>query len=257
MLALNVVICARLQSVSYLCYNNPMQLLLISSSFVSGKGYLEHCETVIKQILDKLPDGEVLFIPYATTEQCWDKYSKSAAKFFGSIGQPYKSIHQCHDAVSYIKNSKIKMIFIGGGNSFLLIKTLQDKGLIDTIRDTVQKGTGYMGTSAGSNIACPTLQTTNDMPIVEPSSFKSLNFVNFQINPHFVAGSLIDGHKGETREQRIAEYHELNNTPVIGLPELSWIRVDDELATLGGVEAVIFEKDKPSRQWSVNSTLSV
>jgi dipeptidase E len=234
-----------------------MQLLLFSSSSVSGKRYLEHCKVATKQFLSKLPEGEVIFIPYASSEQFWDKYSKSVAKFFGSIGQPYRSIHEFPDPVLHIKNNKIKMIFVGGGNSFLLIKTLQDKGLIDPIRNTVQDGTGYMGTSAGSNVACSTIQTTNDMPIVKPTSFRALNFVDFQINTHFVHGSLIKGHKGETREQRIAEYHEFNNTQVIGLPELSWINVNDEVATLRGADAVIIEKDKPSRRWAADSQLNL
>jgi dipeptidase E len=235
-----------------------MQLLLVSSSFVSGKGYLEHCSQAIGQFLEALPAGEVLFVPYAATEKHWDQYAASGEKFFGAIGQPYRAIHTCDDPASYIANAKLKMIFVGGGNTFLLIKTLQDKGLVNPIRQAIQNGVGYMGTSAGSNIACPTMQTTNDMPVVEPHDFKALNFVNFQINAHFVPGSLVKGHKGETREQRITGYHEINDTPVIGLPELSWIRVDDDISTLGGeAEAVIFEKDKPSRQWSINTPFRV
>lgn len=241
-----------------LCYNKPMQILLASSSFVAGKTYLEHCSDAVRAFLEVLPPGEVLFVPYAATEQYWDEYSASGAKFFSSIGQPYKSIHTCDDPTAYIASTNPKAIFVGGGNTFLLIKSLQDKGLMDPIRSAVQKGVGYMGTSAGSNLACPTMQTTNDMPIVEPQSFKALNLVDFQINPHFVPGSLIEGHKGETREQRIDEYHEVNSSIVIGLPELCWVRVEDEVSTLGGgADAVIFEKDKPSRQWCVNTPLSV
>ncbi len=235
-----------------------MQLLLVSSSFVAGKGYLEHCRKAVKQFLDVLPAGEVLFVPYAATEQGWDKYSESAEKFFGSIGQSYRSIHTCDDPASYIQRTQLKMIFIGGGNTFLLIKTLQDRSLVHPIQQVIEKGVGYMGTSAGSNVACPTIQTTNDMPIVEPASFEALNLVNYQINPHFVPGSLINGHKGETREQRVHEYHQINNTPVIGLPELCWIRVDDGVSTLGGeADAVIFEQGKPSRQWPLGTQLDM
>jgi dipeptidase E len=239
-----------------LCYNKRMQLLLVSSSFVSGKGYLEHCGEAVKRFLEVLPAGEVLFVPYASTERYWDKYSASGEKFFGDLGQPYRSIHTCDDPVAYIADAQVKMIFVGGGNTFLLIKTLQDKGLIDPIRNAIRGGAGYMGTSAGSNVACPTMQTTNDMPIVEPSSFQALGLVDFQINAHFVPGSLMEGHKGETREQRINEYHEVNAVPVIGLPELCWIRVEDETSTLGGgADAVVFEAGRASRPWAVNTQL--
>ncbi len=235
-----------------------MQLLLISSSFIFGKGYLEHCKEAVRQFLDELPDGEVLFIPYAANTNKWDEYSESCEKFFVSLGQSYKPIHECENPSEYIAKTKLKMIFIGGGNTFLLIKTLQDKGLIEPIQEAVGSGVGYMGASAGSNITCPTIQTTNDMPIVEPQSFKALNLVNFQINPHFISGSLVEGHKGESREQRIAEFHEVNETLVIGLPESSWIRVKDgNLILNGGGNATIFEKDKSPGQWSVGTQLNL
>jgi dipeptidase E len=235
-----------------------MQLLLASSSFVSGKGYLEHCREAVQQFMQACPPGEVLFVPYASASRHWDEYAASGEKFFGSINQPYRSIHTCADPAAYIDQSEIKSIFVGGGNTFLLIKMLQDMSLIEPIRKTVHDGVGYVGTSAGSNVACPTIQTTNDMPIVTPSGFEALNFVDFQLNPHFVPGDLIEGHQGETREQRINEYHEHNNTTVIGLPELDWIKVDHDSVSLGGgAEAAIFVKDQPTRSWSVGTSLTM
>ena len=223
---------------------------------MAGKGYVEHCAGAIKELLAQLPDGEVLFVPYAAVPDSWDAYAQTAEQFFSRHGQPFRSIHTCDEPASYIEGTRPKLLFIGGGNTFLLAKTLQDKELYEPIRRVIQDGTGYMGTSAGSNIACPTIQTTNDMPIVEPQSFEALRLVNFQINPHFVPGSLVEGHKGETREQRIAEYQYLNDRIVVGLPELSWISVDDATATLGGeASAVVFEPGKPQREWSVGSML--
>jgi dipeptidase E len=235
-----------------------MQLLLISSSFVAGKDYLEHAREAVKELLASSPNGEVLFVPFAAHESKWDEYSASAEKFFESLGESYRSLHTCPDMVDYIQNTKLKMIFIGGGNTFLLLKTLQDKGLVDPIRAANQGGVSYMGTSAGSNVACPTIQTTNDMPVVEPANFAALDLVDFQINPHFVPGHLLEGHQGETREQRITEYLKFNDRAVIGLPESSWLRVSDDFITLGGdADAVIFAKDKPSRNWTIGTELNL
>lgn len=234
-----------------------MKLLLISSSFVAGKGYLEHCTKDVEAFLNSLPQGEVLFIPYATADRHLEKYLEIPQQYFKAINQPFRSIHTCEDPAKYIANTKLKAIFIGGGNTFLLAKGLQDKGLLEVIRDATQKGVGYIGVSAGSNIACPTIQTTNDMPIVQPKSFQALGLVNFQINPHFVAGSLVEGHKGETREQRIDEYHKFNPTPVIGLPETSCIQIMDGVSTLKGKNAVIFEKDRPAREWLAGTNLNI
>lgn len=226
-----------------------MKLLLLSTSPISGKKPFEHCYEVLTTMLGELPEGEVLFIPYALHETHWNGYAAETRQFFDSIGQSFKSIHECDDPVEYIAQTKIKAIFTGGGNSFLLLKTLQDKALIKPIKQAVKSGVGYIGESAGSNIACPTIQTTNDMPIVQPQSYQALQLIDFQINPHFVPGTLIEGHVGETREKRIAQYHEINNTPVVGLPESSWVVVDGDAVTLGGSDAIIFEQGKASRIW--------
>lgn len=233
-----------------------MQLLLISSSSAADKAYLEHARDGIMEFLEACPDGEVLFIPFAAHASKWDMYAETARTFFASLGQTCTSIHSLDDATEYMATTQLKAIFVAGGNTFLLTKTLQDKGLLEPIRRSVKNGVGYMGTSAGSNIACPTMQTTNDMPVVQPASFETLGLVDFQINPHFVPGSLLKGHRGETREQRIAEYLQYNDRMVIGLPELSWIRVNGTKITLeGAADAVLFEKDKPQRDWIAGAEL--
>lgn len=234
-----------------------MKLLLLSTSPVAGKEPFEHCRETLLAMMKELPNGEVLFIPYALHEKHWDKYAAESRQFFDSIGQSFKSMHQCGDPVAYIAEAKIKMIFTAGGNSFLLLKTLQDKNLLEPIRQAVISGVGYLGESAGSNIACPTIQTTNDMPIVQPNNLAALHLIEFQINPHFVAGSLTQGHMGETREKRISQYHENNDTPVIGLPEASWIASDDGSALLGGADAIIFEQNKLPRTWVDGSALDI
>lgn len=233
-----------------------MQLLLISSSFVDGKGYLGHCRESVQEFLQSCPEGEVVFIPYATYRQRWEEYRQTSQKFFDSIDQPMRSLHTCDDPAAYIRDAKIKAIFVTGGNTFLLLKTLQDLNLLEPIKERVKNGVGYMGTSAGINVACPTIQTTNDMPIVDPVDFKALNFVNFQVNAHYIPGVPTPGFQGESREERIGEYHVMNETPVIGLPEPTWIRVrDDNIRLEGEKAATVFEKGLPERVWHTGTEL--
>lgn len=127
-------------------------------------------------------------------------------------------------------------VFVGGGNSFRLLKRLYETGLVEGIRQVVRRGDPYMGASAGSNVACPTIKTTNDMPIVEPPTLEGLGLIRFQMNPHYVDRDPDVPHGGETREQRIAEFHEENTAPVIGLREGSWLLVGADGVTLAGVK---------------------
>ena len=227
-----------------------MQLLLISSSMASGQEFLGHCKGAITELLEHSLSGDtILMIPYAKTEDRRAEYADKARDYFAGLGQKLVSIDEFSDPVSCISSPDCKAIFVPGGNAFLLVKTLQVNGLIEPICSAVQNGISYIGISAGTNVACPTMQTTNDMPIVYPSSFDALGLINFQINAHYVAGSLIAGHHGETREQRIEEYQRLNKRTVVGLPEASWIRVDGDKTMLSGTEnAVIFEPDQNPRQ---------
>ena len=138
------------------------------------------------------------------------------------------------DVVSLDDLDRSDAIFIGGGNTFRLMKTLYDRDLLDTIRERVRAGLPYLGTSAGTVIAAPTMQTTNDMPIVEPPSFAALGLIDFQINPHYLDPDPQSTHRGETREDRIREFHEENETPVVGLREGSVLRVENGTTTLLG-----------------------
>ena len=227
------------------------KLLLISSSRVHGTGFLEHCANAIQS---HFADSEsVLFIPYALADH--DKYESIVAEAFNSFGIPIKSIHHAADPVAAI--SEASGIFIGGGNSFRLLKTLYDKDLIAPIRNTVARGTPYMGSSAGTNMSCPTIRTTNDMPIVEPPSFKALNLVPFQINPHFLDADPTSTHKGETRAQRLAEFHEENEMPVVALREGSWLEIENDQCHLAGKTGmVLFEANKESRERKGGTDLS-
>lgn len=232
-----------------------MNLLLLSSSYSADGKYLEYCQAEIKSFLDSCPPGHVIFVAYALRDL--DKYAATAKKFFVELDQPFLALHQTHDARQALQTNDVKAIFVGGGNTFRLLKALQDNGLLNVIKQKVRQGAGYLGASAGSNLACPTIMTTNDMPIVEPKNFQALGLVNFQINAHFVPGALIKNHQGETRELRIRQYHEENDYSVIGLPETSWIRVKGEEINLGGQDnATIFEKNAAPHEWPVHSRLA-
>ena len=170
-----------------------------------------------------------------------DEYTQIAQQFFNRVGKRIVGLHTFADPKKAIRQAKA--IFTGGGNTFVLVNQLYGLEVMDVLREAVENGTLYMGTSAGSNIAGQTMQTTNDMPIVYPPSFKTLGLVPFNINPHYLDPDPQSKHKGETRETRIKEFHVFNDTPVIGLREGSWLRVEDEKVSLkGDLTARIFLK---------------
>lgn len=216
-----------------------LQLLLVSSSRVHGSPFLQHCAEAIRDHFS--PGCEVLFVPYALADH--DRYRDLVSEAFESMQLQLTSIHDTKDPQSAIDDAK--GIFVGGGNSFRLLKTCYDLGLMQPIRDAVQqRGVPYMGSSAGTNLACPTIRTTNDMPIVEPPSLAALGLVEFQINPHFIDADPDSTHQGETREQRLKEFHEENHVPVAGIREGSWLRVAEGSITLGGTTGMkLFRKD--------------
>ena len=179
----------------------------------------------------------VLFVPYASDDH--DGYTSRMQGFLGEEGPSLVGIHTCEDQPSAI--SEADGIYVGGGNSFLLIRDLHEMGLIGPIRDRVLAGAPYLGVSAGSNVACPTMMTTNDMPVVLPPSFESFGIVPFQINPHYHPGKVLfmDGdevanHYGESRAQRIAEFHRHQDTPVLGMWEGSFVQWDGSIGRLTG-----------------------
>jgi len=204
------------------------RLLLVSSSRVHGTGLLEHCREAIVSHFSQ--SDSVLFVPFALADH--EQYESTIRSAFESFGVKLRSIHHESDPSSAIARSN--GIFIGGGNSFRLLKTLYDRQLMEPIREAVARGVPYMGSSAGTNMACPTIRTTNDMPIVEPPSFEALGLVPFQINPHFIDADPKSTHKGETRAQRLGEFHEENQIPVVALREGSWLEIDGDQCQLMG-----------------------
>jgi dipeptidase E len=205
------------------------RLVLVSTSTVFGMRYLEHAYPELRDGIDRA--GRVLFIPYALKDA--DTYAAKARAAFEEMGYGLVSLHEASDPRRAIEEAEA--VFCGGGNTFRLLKTLQELGLLPLIRRRVLDGMVYAGASAGSNLACPTIRTTNDMPIVEPASLDALGLVRFQINPHYLDPAPGSTHMGETRETRIREYHEENDTPVVGLREGAILRVEGPSVLLKGV----------------------
>jgi dipeptidase E len=205
------------------------RLVLVSTSTVFGTRYLEHAYPELRDGIGGA--GRVLFIPYALQDR--DGYAAKARAAFEEMGYGLVSLHEATDPRRAIEEAEA--IFCGGGNTFRLLKTLLELDLLPLIRRRVAQGTVYAGASAGSNLACPTIRTTNDMPIVEPASLDALGLVGFQINPHYLDPAPGSTHMGETRETRIREFHEENETPVVGLREGAILRVEGPSVLLKGV----------------------
>ena len=207
------------------------KLLLASTSTIYGSGYLEYLLKDVAAFFEGVT--EVLFIPYARPSGITHKaYTEIAAKAFATINISIKGLHEFENPKEAIVNAQ--GIFTGGGNTFLLVKQLYENDLMQLLQTQINKGTPYMGTSAGSNIAGKTVRTTNDMPIVYPPSFDALSLVDFNINPHYLDADPNSKHKGETRETRILEYLTYNTIPVVGLREGSWLLVSGERIVLKG-----------------------
>ena len=217
--------------------NKTLRLLLISNSTLYGGGYLDHAEAEIRSFLRDVK--RVLFVPYALFDR--DKYATTAQTRFQKMGYEMTSVHTAEDPIAAVNETEA--IFIGGGNTFRLLKTLYDVGAIEPIRKRVSNGMPYIGSSAGSNVAAPTIKTTNDMPIVQPPSFNALGLVSFQINPHYLDPDPNSKHMGETREERIVQFLEENETPVVGLREGAMLRIENgETILRGSSGARIFRK---------------
>ncbi|WP_369200735.1 dipeptidase PepE [Streptomyces sp. PU-14G] len=209
-----------------------MKLLLLSNSSAPGRAYLDHAREVIADHLAGVE--ELLFVPYALADH--DGYTAKVASFMEGLGIRVSGVHTADDPRAAV--AAARAVFIGGGNSFRLLKSLQERGLSEAIARRVREdGVPYMGSSAGTNMACPTLRTTNDMPIVQPASFETLDLVPFQINPHYLDPQPGSAHMGETREERLTQFLEENDVPVLGLREGTWLRRTDGALELGGVAA--------------------
>jgi dipeptidase E len=213
------------------------RVLLISNSTLYGSGYLDHAESEIRSFLGDVK--RVLFVPYALFDR--DRYAATAQQRFQRMGYELTSVHTAENPVAAVNETEA--IFIGGGNTFRLLKSLYDANLLDPIRNRVANGVPYTGSSAGSNVAAPTIKTTNDMPIVQPPSFNALGLVSFQINPHYLDPEPNSKHMGETREERIIQFLEENDTPVVGLREGAMLRIENgETILRGSSGARIFRK---------------
>ena len=224
-----------------------MRLLLLSNSKNVGQGYLEHAETAIKDFLG----GRVitvLFVPYAAVRLTYDDFTATVRKRFGELGYGVESVHAASDPCAAVRTAEA--IVVGGGNTFHLLKVMHELGLVEAIATRALEGVPYIGWSAGANVACPTMKTTNDMPIVEPPTLRAMGLVPFQINPHYLDVHPA-GHGGETREERLLEFIEANpDVCVVGLREGSILRVEGErLELAGGKSARIFLKGR--EPWEV------
>lgn len=226
-----------------------MELLLLSNSRAPGMPAFAH----MKDELTELVGGHrVLFVPYAIADH--DAYTDDVAAALNPFGIEVTGVHTASSPAEAVRAAEV--VFVGGGNSFRLLKALQDLDLIAAIRDAVGAGTRYIGSSAGTNMACPSLRTTNDMPIVQPGSFEALGLVPFQINPHYLDPPPSSGHMGETRQERLLQFLEENDVAVIGLREGSYLRVSGDTATLGGKRGRLFERGVDPREVADGTDLS-
>ena len=218
------------------------RIIVASTSTVHGSGYLEYILPTLKDFFKDVK--QLLFIPYARPSGIsYDEYTSIAKKAFATINIDVKGVHEFENPKVAVQNAE--GIFTGGGNTFELLNQLYKNDVISDLKQVVENGTPYLGTSAGSNICGVTMMNTNDMPIVYPPSFKTLEFIPFNINAHYLDPIEGSTHMGETRETRIKEYHVFNETPVLGLREGSWLEVSGNSIVLkGNYTARLFQQDK-------------
>jgi dipeptidase E len=227
------------------------RLLLLSTSTLFGSGYLEYAKAEVCDFLGHAKS--VLFVPFALRDH--DSYAAKAAARFAEMGFDFDSLHQSsamHRAVD-----RAEAIFVGGGNTFRLLKTLYDFDLLPAIRKRVMSGMPYIGSSAGANVAGPTIRTTNDMPIVQPPSFEALGLVDFQINPHYLDADSASTHMGETREERILQFLEENDMPVVALREGAILRVENGSIKLrGAAGARVFRRGQSPMEFAAGDDMT-
>jgi len=231
--------------------NTGKRLLLLSSSNVYGCGYLDHAESEIRGMLAGIE--KVVFVPFALHDR--EAYAAKAGERFQRMGFLLESVHWTPDPGRLIEEAQA--LFIGGGNTFRLLKALYDHDLLAVIRRRVDQGMPFIGSSAGSIVACPTLKTTKDMPVVQPPSFDALHLVSFQISPHYLDPDPTSQHMGETQEERIMQYLEENDRPVIGLREGTHLAVNEGIVVLhGNSTARIFRRGEQPVEVSAGTQLN-
>lgn len=229
-------------------------LIIASTSTLHGGGYLDYILPELK--IHFASCKSILFVPFARPSGIsHEDYTQKVREAFAKININVNGLHEFDDCKKAIIDAE--GIFTGGGNTFLLVAQLYKNDVMNVLAEKLKSGTPYLGTSAGSNIAGLTMQTTNDMPIIYPPSFQTLGLLSFNLNPHYLDPDANSNHMGETRETRIKEYHAFNNVPVLGLREGSWLDVKGDLITLkGNLSARIFRKNENPEEVPSGADLS-
>lgn len=235
---------------------------MISNSTMAGEAYLDWPKQYIKDFLNSNNIKKVCFVPYAgvnlsdeSLEASYDVYEKRVAEVYSELGFELESVHRADNPVEMVNNAEA--VAVGGGNTFHLVAKMHETGIMEAIKDRAENGMPFMGWSAGANVACPSLRTTNDMPIFEPTSFDTLSLIPFQINPHYLDANP-EGHGGETRQQRIEEFLTVNRKmKVAGLREASMLLIEGKsMKLVGGRKLRLFEYGKEPVEFALNSDLS-
>ena len=226
------------------------RLLLLSNSTNHGQGYLDHALPEVRALFHGVK--RLLFVPFALYDRA--TYTAKARARFATEGIDVEALTP--DPAGHRRLESAEAVFVGGGNTFRLLKTLQDGGLLEPLRRRVREGLPYLGASAGINITCPTIKTTNDMPIVQPARFDALGLVPFQINPHYLDPDPGSRHMGETREDRIREFLEENDVAVVGLREGAWLRIEGAKGQIGGAAgARVFRRGRAAEELAPGASL--
>lgn len=230
------------------------KMIIASTSTIHGGSYLEYLLPTLE--IHFKDCSEILFIPYARPGGIsHDAYTDHVRSAFAKINKTVKGLHEFENAVKALQDAQ--GIFTGGGNTFLLVTQLYQNNVMETLSQAVQNGTPYLGSSAGSNITGISMQTTNDMPIIYPPSFKTLGLIPFNLNPHYLDADLQSKHMGETRETRIKEFHAFNDTAVLGLREGSWLEVNGEKIILkGALTARLFMQNETAAELDPETDLA-
>jgi dipeptidase E len=226
-----------------------VNLLLISNSTNHGQRPFEHVQDELSAFYGS---REVLFVPYARADH--EAYTDAVGEAFARAGVTVRGLPTVPDPAEAL--AATEAVFVGGGNTFRLLRAVQRGGLLAVLSTAVERGARYGGASAGTNLACPTVRTTNDMPIVQPDGFAALGLIDFQINPHYLGAPPDSTHMGETRAERIAEFLEENDVPVLGLREGAWLRIDGPATVLHGRDAVLFRRGREPEELATGTDLA-